>query len=517
MTEARLVPAPLPPDEAERLAALSSLDILDTPPEERFDRITRLAKLSLGVPVAIIGLIDAERQWYKSCVGLPATETDRSVTFCSHAILQPDLMEVPDATQDPRFARHPLVIGEPGLRFYAGVPLFARNQPVGTLCIADFRPREMDDDSRTILRTLASLAEHELETHELTRLTNALAESETTVRQILESVMDAVFTFGADLRVQSANPAATQLFAGDPATHAVEDLLTPPAEGWAARIERVPLAPVEAERHEGRRLDGSTFTVELSVGEVSRSESPLFIAVARDVSARHELDLAKERFASTVSHELRTPLTAIRGALEILAEEDTGGTLSPTQERMAGIARRSAERLGRLVEDVLSLERIRQGRLQLQAVPTQLAGVLEESAEAARAMATEGDVEVVIHPTDLSAIGDPDGLVQVFTNLISNAVKFSPGSSQVVVKAEESGEAEVEIRVTDQGRGIPAEALERIFEPFEQAEAGDTRNHGGTGLGLAISRRIVDQLGGSIAAESTYGEGATFTVRLRRA
>jgi diguanylate cyclase (GGDEF)-like protein/PAS domain S-box-containing protein len=148
----------LPPGEAARLAALHALAVLDTPPEPGFDDLTRLAAHICGVPIALVSLVDRDRQWFKSCVGLPgASETPRDQAFCAHAILTPDeLLEVPDATADPRFADNPLVTGPPGIRFYAGVPIRAGcGQPVGTLCAIDTVPRALTAGQRDALRALA--------------------------------------------------------------------------------------------------------------------------------------------------------------------------------------------------------------------------------------------------------------------------------------------------------------------------------------------------------------------------
>jgi diguanylate cyclase (GGDEF)-like protein/PAS domain S-box-containing protein len=151
-----------PFSEQARLAALVTLDVLDTPPEPRFDRYTRLAALTFGVPIALVSLVDEDRQWFKSRCGLDVAETPRSVAFCSHAVAQDALLVVEDATLDPRFAGNPLVTGAPHVRFYAGQPLHSDGQAVGTLCIIDHAPRTFTDEQRQALRDLASLAEAEL-------------------------------------------------------------------------------------------------------------------------------------------------------------------------------------------------------------------------------------------------------------------------------------------------------------------------------------------------------------------
>ncbi|MDE2143663.1 MAG: CHASE3 domain-containing protein, partial [Elusimicrobia bacterium] len=158
-----MIPAPLPSDESERLSTLRSLGLLDTPAEERFDRIVRLAQNLFDVPIALISLVDADRQWFKAKRGLEADQTPRDVSFCAHAILGTETMEVPDATQDERFWDNPLVTGAPDLRFYAGAPLSAPNgTKIGTLCLIDRKPRKLTESQQQILRDLAELAESEI-------------------------------------------------------------------------------------------------------------------------------------------------------------------------------------------------------------------------------------------------------------------------------------------------------------------------------------------------------------------
>ncbi|KQV87196.1 hypothetical protein ASD15_28560 [Massilia sp. Root351] len=159
-----MLAAPTPPNEAERIAALYALLILDTPREERYDRVIEFAAAEFDVPIALMSLIDSDRQWFKSGVGLTACETGRDVSFCSHAILRAEIMVVPDALADPRFADNPLVTGPPHIRFYAGAPLLLPNgYALGTLCIIDTRPRRLDDVEMAILSTLRGLVMQELQ------------------------------------------------------------------------------------------------------------------------------------------------------------------------------------------------------------------------------------------------------------------------------------------------------------------------------------------------------------------
>lgn len=173
-----MVEAPIPADEAERLASLYALKILDTPPEDRFDRITRLAQRLFDVPITYLALVDARRQWFKSKLGLDVQETPRHIAFCGHTILGDRLLIVPDAPRDVRFHDNPLVVGDPHVRFYAGFPLSSPDgRKVGTLCLVDRQPRDLEPWEVALLGDLAHIAESELGLIEVASLERQLVET----------------------------------------------------------------------------------------------------------------------------------------------------------------------------------------------------------------------------------------------------------------------------------------------------------------------------------------------------
>lgn len=158
-----MTPAPIPADENERLNALRELLLLETPPEERFDRLVRFAAEQLGTPIALLTLVDGQRQWFKSRVGLEVAETTRDISFCGHAIMKKELFVVEDASTDARFSDNPLVTGEPHIRFYAGTPLSAPSgHHIGTLCVVDTVPRTLGPVELSILEALRHLANETL-------------------------------------------------------------------------------------------------------------------------------------------------------------------------------------------------------------------------------------------------------------------------------------------------------------------------------------------------------------------
>lgn len=237
-----------------------------------------------------------------------------------------------------------------------------------------------------------------------------------------------------------------------------------------------------------------------------------FFALTSDISDRKAIERMKDEFISVVSHELRTPLTSLHSALKILA---TGrlGSLSIDGQQMLEIADESTERLVRLVNNVLDLQRIESGKVIMDRQAHNAADFMIQAAEAMQAMAQQHGVTLVTQPQDLRIWADADYILQALTNLLSNAIKFSAPGDTVWLTAE-ARQDEAVFRVRDEGQGIPADHLERIFERFQQVDSSDSRKKGGTGLGLTICRKIIEQHEGRIWAESTLGQGSTFSFTL---
>jgi two-component system sensor histidine kinase VicK len=262
------------------------------------------------------------------------------------------------------------------------------------------------------------------------------------------------------------------------------------------------------------RKDGSSFPVEYVARPQLDNGVVIGMVIAfQDISERHALDRMKDEFISTVSHELRTPLTSLRGALGLIV----GGTLEsrPDKEaQMFDIAVANCDRLVQLVNDILDLERIEGGKLQLNPVDCNVDQLLSRAASLMESAAVRAGIRMEVTPSLLHAFADPDRILQTLTNLLGNAIKFSPRGSAVRIYARSvaplAKDGYIQITICDKGRGIPPTKLDTIFERFQQVDASDSRAMGGTGLGLAICRSIVNQHGGRIWVESTPGEGSCF-------
>lgn len=236
------------------------------------------------------------------------------------------------------------------------------------------------------------------------------------------------------------------------------------------------------------------------------------LAMIEDITQRKQVEQMKDEFISIVSHELRTPLTSLRGALGLLS---TGrlGVLTEQGQRLLEFAVADTDRLTRLVNDILDLERLKSGKMTLNRQICDAAGLMQRVVNNMQLSAQKSGITLSFVPVSVEVWADGDRIIQVLTNLLGNALKFSPEGSIVCLSVQGQGDRAL-FQVKDQGRGIPAEQLETIFEPFKQVDTSDSRQKGGTGLGLAICRSIVQQHGGRIWAESTLGQGSTFCFTL---
>jgi signal transduction histidine kinase len=392
-----------------RLAAVARSGLVDTGRDEAFDAITRLCCGLLGTPISLVTLIDAQRQFFKSAIGLPEPwasrrETPLSHSFCQHVLGHGRAVIIDDARADRRTASHPAVT-ELGVVAYAGVPLLVDGQPIGAFCAADGGPRRWTERELGALADLASLV--------------------------------------------------------------------------VVQIER----------------------------DLARAE----LQQAVDHLAR--ADRRKDEFIATIAHELRNPVTPIVNSAHVLRRLDLG---HPTATRLAGTIDRQARIMGRLIEDLMDVNRATRDVLELDRHRVPLDEVIDAALETVLPRLEARGLSFSQQRADRRVWidADPVRLSQVLVNLLGNAVKFTPSGGRVALEAAVRGET-IELRVRDTGIGLSADSLERIFEMFAQTGEAPGLAPSGLGIGLSLARRLVELHGGSLTAASEgLGKGSVFTVTL---
>lgn len=340
---------------------------------------------------------------------------------------------------------------------------------------------------------------------------------------IFDAATDGMVIHDRSGRIESHNPSMARLFGYEEdellGRNIVELFENPPSAGELGHfLDRLVANPKgrasQVREFDACRKDGSHFPVDVASSAVKLADGRRFLAVIRDATGRRQIERMKSEFVSTVSHELRTPLTSIAGSLGLLSG-GAAGEIPEKAQRLIKIAHSNSERLVRLINDILDIEKIESGKMTFNLKPVELRPLLDQAASAIAGFAGEYGIELEVQPAPAQAtvIADEDRLIQVLTNLLSNAIKFSPWEEKVEVSATTVG-GRHRITVADRGPGIDDEFRSRIFGKFAQADSSDTRQKGGTGLGLSISREIVRAFGGTIEFEDREGGGTLFHVDL---
>lgn len=341
--------------------------------------------------------------------------------------------------------------------------------------------------------------------------------NERRLRTILDNVQDGIVTISDNCMIESCNPAIANIFGyafseiiGFPL-----DLLLPHScscEDKKCSSEKCTLQETFAYEADakGRRKDGSTFPVEVDIKKIDFDNKSIVLMVIRDITQRKEFDKMKNEFVSTVSHELRTPLTSIKGSLGLVTSGIFGAFPEKANE-LLNIANSNCSRLTNLINDILDLEKIKAGKMEFKYEELEINSILEHSIVLNQAYADQFGMKIkMIKFTDEAFISaDKNRLLQVISNLFSNAVKFSKLGDEVTIMSENIN-GKIKVSFIDKGIGIPEDSKHKIFSSFSQVDSSDSRSKGGSGLGLSICKLIIEKMGGEIAFDSVAGEGSTF-------
>ena len=529
--------APLPSNEEQRLARLRGLGVLDTLPQKAFDDISALAQVICGTPVALITLIDRDRQWFKSRVGVDVSETPREVAFCSHAILDPEhVMVVEDMCQDMRFQCNPLVTGPTNVRFYAGAPIVTSDGfALGTVCVIDQMARTLHSVQLSALSRLSALVSTLLEHERARQLENRRSAN---AAQQAHEELTAMAAAGLDLQayidadgiyrhvnqtylnyIGSTRNEVIGLTVKDRLgestyNNMVGSKMARAMAGETVIYQRVSHFKVAGNRHMEiallpvRGADGQVNGVVMrgrDIQELKNKERQL----GETIVQLEKKTLEQERFIHILSHDLREPINAINNFTSLL-EADHQHELSPDAQRYLGFVHAGGQRMACLLDSLLKYVRLDRHSLDSELVDVTVL-VTQVGDDLGDALAkTRG--ELVCDPLH-SVQADPSLLRIALQNLVTNGLVFArPGVPPRLRVSATREHGFDQIHVHDNGLGIAPEHHASIFDMFKRLHPRKT--HAGSGLGLPICRRIAALHGGHVSVQSVPGEGSRFTLHL---
>ncbi len=524
--------------EKRRLQTLSSMRILDTPKEERFDRITRLLTRLFSVPVSGISLVDRNRIWYKSVQGLLNIELPRENSFENEVLRSQDLYLVEDTGVDGLYTKNPLVTSGPNLKFYAGAPIKIEDRNIiGVLFIADRISRRLSEIERETLRDLAEWVQLEIGCSNLfyTRgedidkirqdliVKNREVEaSKAKIEVMLENIGDGVIGINNKGEIIFINKQVEILtgwreeeLMGKSLIHSIKLI---DGQGNEVPVSERPIRnalysnkKVISNSYYYQRKDGSQFAVSITATPVVVYGLVIGgIDVFRDVTKEREVDRMKTEFISLASHQLRTPLSAIKWFTEMLVDGEMG-SLNAEQKELVENIYQSNERMIGLVNTLLNISRIESGRIIIDPEPTDIKTLVDQVV-----LELQPKIQKKNHKLIVSVHGelpkikiDPKLTRHVYMNLLTNAIKYTPEGGEIVVLISKSGN-EIISQISDNGFGIPKRDQEKVFTKFFRSKNIIGIETDGTGLGLYLTKAIVDSSGGKIWFESEEGKGTTF-------
>ena len=536
---------PIPANEKERLKALHSYNILDTLSEKEFDDIIHLASFICNTPIALISLVDSDRQWFKSKIGLDETEMPREESFCQYAILQNEILEVNDAATHPIFKDNPHVKKGLEIKFYAGAPLVTPDGfNIGSLCVIDTVARSINDDQRRALYTLANHVMSQLEIRK--RNSNLREEVARMAKKELESVnrelesyktaldetsgilifdKEGIITFVNETTCDYSGYTKDELLG----THIKETNTGYNKESiYNSLWNTVSAGYVWKNEIESVTKNGKPYWMEVVVVPfLDKSGHPFkYVEIANDITERKAVEselikakevaekaiFVKDSFMANMSHEIRTPMNAIIGFTDLLARTD----LSDKQREFVTNVQTAGDNLLLIINDILDLSKIESGKLVIEHSRFNLKSALKHVYNLLKVKAEQSGIEFNLFldaNMPETVVGDKGRINQILMNLAGNAIKFTQeGDVTISVKKIDETNTGCKLRfsIKDTGIGIEKDKLETIFDRFTQAEESTTRRFGGTGLGLNIVKQLVELMDGEIGVNSKPGKGSEF-------
>lgn len=524
-------------DETQRLNVLRRYGVLDTPPEEIFERVVRMAATMFHAPIATVTFVDEARQWFKAVHGLDVRETGRDVALCHYTIMQDDVMVVLDATKDDRFRNNPLVTRDPNIRFYAGAPLIASGGwRLGTVSVIDRKPRrQVPQGQRQFLRDLAAQVIHDLEV----RLAARDYRQEIERRQVVERELDLA---NSRFRLAIANSPVILCASDRDLRYTWTVNLPPPLRDvdfigkcdtdlWPTEMARE-LTALKRQALEERRVVRGEVRMTIEGRELifDATYEPLYergrvvgtSGAAFDITDRIEAqnsvnrsleraktaDAAKGMFLAAASHDLRQPVQSLFLLLGVLRSKLKDHPAS----KVAETAHEALEALRGLLDDLLDISRLEAGLVVPKQVPVPLQPLISRLACEAGIQAAAKNLRFHHLCRDKTVLSDPVLLERILRNLIDNAVRYTDSGG--VLLGCRAREGTVRIEVIDTGHGIPTDRMEQVFEEFTQLENPERDRRKGLGLGLAIVRRLSTLLGHRLDVRSRPGRGTCFALTL---
>ncbi len=529
-----------------RLAALRRTALLDTPVERTFDRMCRLAQRLLGVPVLGMGLLDIDREWFKSSIGLPepwaSTRTlPLTHSFCKYVVASGEPLVTSDARQDPRLQQN-LAIPDLNVVAYAGFPLkTADGYVLGTFFAIDSQPRVWRPADLAVMADIRDWVVTEIELRTTVR---TLSDERQRVLLLLNSVSEGIMGVDADDRCTFINPAGASLLGYEPADligkrlHSLIHGKRPdgspyPAEECCITRSFALQTPQRVDDEVFWRADGHPVAVEYNavptrldgqavgavVTFVDISERLKVAAQRNELRSLREADLMKNQFLGILTHELRTPLTILKGYLSIL-QQDISGAVAPEQRTYVDRSLRVLGHMESLTSDLVDMSQIVAGKFRIHTRNVDLLPLVGQVFEQLETLASPKRLHFLNRvPKHLPMVhADLSRIRQVLSNLVDNAIKYSPPGASIEIRGRVV-DGGLRYEVQDHGPGIPAAKQALLFRPFTQLDMSASRPAEGLGLGLSICREIIHAHKGTIGVTSREGAGSTFwfTLPLARA